>query len=131
MTLSQALKAYILTDATISSLTTEVRRKRVAFSKTNTPYIVYNVEWYENKLQSAQWEHWYKGNNLVIDIVWDLEIDDDLQTICDRLVAIMWNFQGDIWWRVWSFSLKFMDDWYDEKTDKSIYRLGFLAKETF
>lgn len=132
MALAKSLRNYILADSVISWLTTQVWRKRVEYSKTNPPpYIVVSVTPYENKIWRVQSDHWYRGRNVTIDVVWPLEMDDTLEIINDRLIAILGKFQWDMNGRVWSLSFKMVDDGYDEKTDYTIYRVGFLAKEIY
>jgi hypothetical protein len=48
------------------------------------------------------------------------------------LVAKLWGFIGKLRpCRKWTINLMWVDEWYDEKTDYSVFRLMFLCKHTF
>ena len=108
-----------------------VFRKR-SQSQTQTPFIVYDVSGYENKLWKSQWKHGYQGNKLTIDIIWNYEIEEQLREIGELLVSKLWGFIGKLRpSRKWTINLMWVDEWYDEKTDYSVFRLMFLCKHTF
>lgn len=130
-TLKQWIANFLLSIPEVSNAVGQkVYSKRVTKGKTEAPYIVYSVDGYDNKLNGFQGEHGYKGQKVVIDIVGPYEIEDDLEALHDIILAkIIGN--GDFGWRSGSFGLVYVENWYDEKSDFSIFRTGLLAKSTF
>lgn len=108
-----------------------VFRKR-SQSQTQTPFIVYDVSGYENKLWKYQWSHGYQGNKVTIDVVWEYQTEDQLKEISEIIVSKLWGFVG-ILRPCWKGTINLMqtDEWYDEKTDFSVLRSMFLFKHTF
>lgn len=136
MTLRQAIHTYLASFSEITDVTTDIFYQRVKSSKTNPPYIVYDIWEAENKLGAFQWQHWYEGRIVTLDVVWPYSMQNELEDLYEVIKAKIGGFQGTITHETYwdfdvSFSIKFADNWYDAKTDFSVYRLGFLAKYTF
>lgn len=130
-TLKQGLALHLMQIREVAEMVGDkVYSKRIIAEERNAPYIVYALEGYKNKLQGFQGKHGYRGRKFVLDLVWEYEQEDDLRALLDTIIAKLvgsGNFGG---W-IGSISLEFVDEGYDEKTDFSVFRAGFLAKETF
>lgn len=96
------------------------------------PYIVYSLDWYENKIGFNQGKHWYRGEKVVIDVVAEYSNDDKVEDIGESLQKELWWFQGLIGDGInWSISIVYVERWYDTKNDTSIYRIALFIKYTF
>lgn len=131
-TLKQGIATYLTSLPEVSSIVwSRVYSRRVTKGKTDAPYIVYSVDGYENKLGKYQGWHGYKGLKLVIDVVGPYDQEDALENLSNILTEKLGGFIGNLWGRVGTLSVQFVDAWYDEKSDFSVFRTGLLAKETF
>lgn len=109
----------------------KIYRKRVTKSEIAPPYIVYTTEGYTNKLWHHQWVHGLKPRRLVVDIVGPYTDDDMLEAAGTEVLKMLGSFNGTM--GDWKGTIKQIDydDWYDEKSDFSVVRIVFLAKEVF
>jgi hypothetical protein len=132
MSLKTSLVSYLMTNTFIASnFKWKIYRKRITRWEVSPPYIVYTTDWYENKLNQYQWNHGYRGRNLVIDVVWPYTSDDMLEQAWNEIIKLLWWFNGIMWdWKGTIKQVKY-EDWYDEKSDFSVVRITFLAKEVF
>lgn len=131
MNIKTEIASYLLADATISGKTTQIFRKRVKKWLTTSPYIVYRMGNVTNKRWHYYKQHWYRGYELIFDIVWPYEQEADIDIIAERVEALLWWFQGTIWSRTGSIAFVEREEWWDEKSDFSIVRCTFLVKEIF
>lgn len=133
MSLKKAIAQHLLNDPDISPIIgNRVFSKRVKKTGIEYPYIVYTIDWYENKLWQFQGEHWYVWDKVVIDIVWPYSQEDDV----DDLTLMIQKKLGWYKWSLWGIlnvhiGIVFVENWYDEVSDNCIGRIALLIKYVY
>ena len=130
MNLKKAIADFIINDNDINPIIEDRVYRNKATITDETPFIVYSFDRTTNQMWWWNNIHHYLGFNVIIDIVWKYEEQDDMEfvrnTLINKLNWFNWELTQDWKWRI---SMTEMVDLYDDKTDLLVYRLELLFKE--
>jgi len=130
MYIKKAIANYLINDSDINPIIGDRVYRNKATITDNTPFIVYSFWKTTNKMWWWNNVHHYIWYNVVFDIVWKYEEQENMETVRQKLIEKLnwysWDLTTDWSWTVW---LKDEVDLYDDKTDLLVYRVEFIFKE--
>jgi len=130
MDIKKAIANYLINDSDINPIIGDRVYRNKATITDNTPFIVYSFWKTTNQMWWWNNVHHYIWYNVVFDIVWKYEEQENMETVRQKLIEKLnwysWDLTTDWSWTVW---LKDEVDLYDDKTDLLVYRVEFIFKE--